>query len=126
MLVAESQAKRLQLRRSDTMCRSSGERNGVETHTTNISLLPELKPRRLFLNLAPGAACPLFSAAVDSLVYSVSATPMSEQIIETEETLIIETPERVPLAFALASIGNRFLARPATKALARPSIDKRG
>lgn len=32
------------------------------------------------------------------------------QIIETEETLIIETPERVPLAFSLASIGNRFLA----------------
>lgn len=32
------------------------------------------------------------------------------QIIETEETLIIETPERVPLHFALASIGNRFLA----------------
>jgi uncharacterized RDD family membrane protein YckC len=32
------------------------------------------------------------------------------QIIETEETLIIETPERVQLAFALASIGNRFLA----------------
>jgi len=32
------------------------------------------------------------------------------QIIEMEETLIIETPERVPLAFALASIGNRFLA----------------
>ena len=32
------------------------------------------------------------------------------QIIETEETLIIETPERVPLAFALASIGNRFFA----------------
>ncbi|HMS39360.1 MAG TPA: RDD family protein [Pyrinomonadaceae bacterium] len=31
-------------------------------------------------------------------------------IIETEETLIIETPERVPLAFSLASIGNRFLA----------------
>ena len=31
-------------------------------------------------------------------------------IIETEETLIIETPERVPLEFALASIGNRFLA----------------
>jgi uncharacterized RDD family membrane protein YckC len=27
-----------------------------------------------------------------------------------EETLIIETPERVPLHFALASIGNRFLA----------------
>lgn len=35
---------------------------------------------------------------------------MSQTIIETEETLIIETPERVPLAFALASIGNRFLA----------------
>ena len=35
---------------------------------------------------------------------------MSAQIIETEETLIIETPERVPLAFALASIGNRFIA----------------
>lgn len=35
---------------------------------------------------------------------------MSSHIIETEETLIIETPERVPLAFALASIGNRFLA----------------
>lgn len=32
------------------------------------------------------------------------------QIIETEETLIIETPERVQLEFALASIGNRFLA----------------
>lgn len=35
---------------------------------------------------------------------------MAQPIIETEETLIIETPERVPLAFALASIGNRFLA----------------
>ena len=35
---------------------------------------------------------------------------MSAPLIETEETLIIETPERVPLAFALASIGNRFLA----------------
>lgn len=35
---------------------------------------------------------------------------MSGRIIETEETLIIETPERVPLEFALASIGNRFLA----------------
>lgn len=32
------------------------------------------------------------------------------QLIETEETLIIETPERVQLEFALASIGNRFLA----------------
>lgn len=30
--------------------------------------------------------------------------------IVTEEILIIETPERVPLHFALASIGNRFLA----------------
>ena len=35
---------------------------------------------------------------------------MSRSIIETEETLVIETPERVPLAFAQASIGNRFLA----------------
>jgi uncharacterized RDD family membrane protein YckC len=35
---------------------------------------------------------------------------MPQQLIDTEETLIIETPERVPLAFALASIGNRFLA----------------
>jgi uncharacterized RDD family membrane protein YckC len=35
---------------------------------------------------------------------------VSSAIIETEETLVIETPERVPLAFALASIGNRFLA----------------
>lgn len=35
---------------------------------------------------------------------------MSRQIIESEETLIIETPERVLLEFALASIGNRFLA----------------
>jgi uncharacterized RDD family membrane protein YckC len=30
--------------------------------------------------------------------------------ISSEETLVIETPERVPLHFALASIGNRFLA----------------
>ncbi len=35
---------------------------------------------------------------------------MPREIIQTEETLIIETPERVPLEFALASIGNRFLA----------------
>src|SRR5437763_17045418 len=28
----------------------------------------------------------------------------------TDEALVIETPERVPLHFALASIGNRFLA----------------
>src|SRR2546429_7362607 len=31
-------------------------------------------------------------------------------VIITDETLIIETPERVPLHFALASIGNRFIA----------------
>src|ERR1043165_2550573 len=30
--------------------------------------------------------------------------------VATEETLVIETPGRVPLHFALASIGNRFLA----------------
>jgi len=30
--------------------------------------------------------------------------------VPADETLIIETPERVPLHFALASIGNRFLA----------------
>src|SRR5262245_33225565 len=30
--------------------------------------------------------------------------------LSTEDILIIETPERVPLHFALASIGNRFLA----------------
>lgn len=35
---------------------------------------------------------------------------MSEGIIQTEENVIIETPERVPLTYALASIGNRFLA----------------
>lgn len=35
---------------------------------------------------------------------------MAAQIIKTEEALIIETPERVPLEFSLASIGNRFLA----------------
>lgn len=35
---------------------------------------------------------------------------MASTLIQTEETLIIETPERVPLEFALASIGNRFLA----------------
>ena len=35
---------------------------------------------------------------------------MPRQIIEAEERLIIETPERVELEFALASIGNRFLA----------------
>jgi uncharacterized RDD family membrane protein YckC len=31
-------------------------------------------------------------------------------IAAADETLVIETPERVPLHFALASIGNRFLA----------------
>lgn len=36
---------------------------------------------------------------------------MSAQIaITTDEVLVIETPERVPLHFALASIGNRFIA----------------
>src|SRR4051812_23256241 len=30
--------------------------------------------------------------------------------VTADETLVIETPERVPLHFALASIGNRFLA----------------
>ena len=30
--------------------------------------------------------------------------------LATEDTLVIETPERVPLHFGLASIGNRFLA----------------
>lgn len=35
---------------------------------------------------------------------------MPRSLIQTEEKLIIETPERVPLEFALASIGNRFLA----------------
>jgi uncharacterized RDD family membrane protein YckC len=35
---------------------------------------------------------------------------MTRSIIQTEEKLIIETPERVELEFALASIGNRFLA----------------
>ena len=30
--------------------------------------------------------------------------------LSTEDVLIIETPERVPLHFALASIGNRFIA----------------
>jgi uncharacterized RDD family membrane protein YckC len=35
---------------------------------------------------------------------------VTEAIVPSEETLVIETPERVPLHFALASIGNRFLA----------------
>jgi uncharacterized RDD family membrane protein YckC len=35
---------------------------------------------------------------------------MPTALAHNEETLVIETPERVPLHFALASIGNRFLA----------------
>ena len=35
---------------------------------------------------------------------------MSAATVPTDETLVIETPERVPLHFALASTGNRFLA----------------
>lgn len=35
---------------------------------------------------------------------------MESSVFANEETLIIETPERVPLAFSLASIGNRFIA----------------
>ncbi len=35
---------------------------------------------------------------------------MEANAFASEETLIIETPERVPLEFPLASIGNRFLA----------------
>src|SRR6266508_944012 len=35
---------------------------------------------------------------------------MMSSATATEDTLVIETPERVPLHFALASIGNRFLA----------------
>ena len=31
-------------------------------------------------------------------------------VLTSDETLVIETPERVPLHFALASIGNRFIA----------------
>ena len=37
-------------------------------------------------------------------------TMVAEAADITEGTLVIETPERVPLHFALASIGNRFLA----------------
>jgi len=35
---------------------------------------------------------------------------MAQHFLESEETLIIETPERVQLEFSLASIGNRFIA----------------
>src|SRR5256714_5714805 len=31
-------------------------------------------------------------------------------VLTSDDTLVIETPERVPLHFALASIGNRFIA----------------
>ena len=31
-------------------------------------------------------------------------------VLTSDETLVIETPERVPLHFPLASIGNRFIA----------------
>src|SRR5437868_3474679 len=31
-------------------------------------------------------------------------------VVTSDDTLVIETPERVPLHFALASIGNRFIA----------------
>ena len=41
---------------------------------------------------------------------AVQTRPIMSAAIVTEETLVIETPERVPLHFALASIGNRFLA----------------
>ena len=44
----------------------------------------------------------------------------------TEETLIIETPERVQLAFALASIGNRFLAVAIDHCLANTDNHARG
>jgi uncharacterized RDD family membrane protein YckC len=39
-----------------------------------------------------------------------SAANIMSSIVAKEDVLIIETPERVPLHFALASIGNRFLA----------------
>jgi uncharacterized RDD family membrane protein YckC len=35
---------------------------------------------------------------------------VNQAVFQTEEILVIETPERVPIHFALASIGNRFLA----------------
>jgi uncharacterized RDD family membrane protein YckC len=54
----------------------------------------------------------IFPSFIPSLhhLFAVFFQAVSSAIIETEETLVIETPERVPLAFALASIGNRFLA----------------
>src|SRR5262249_56921848 len=35
---------------------------------------------------------------------------MTSAAITSDDTLVIETPERVPLHFVLASIGNRFIA----------------
>src|SRR5215213_8351852 len=43
-----------------------------------------------------------------SFILHPSSFKMS--VAPTDETLVIETPERVPLHFALASTGNRFLA----------------
>lgn len=40
----------------------------------------------------------------------MSALTTNDSLWASDETLIIETPERVPLEFALASLGNRFLA----------------
>lgn len=40
----------------------------------------------------------------------MSAVTTNDNLLTSDETLIIETPERVPLEFALASLGNRFLA----------------
>src|SRR3954462_3562618 len=54
---------------------------------------------------ASAASCAF--AETKQVVYCIFV--MSAAIAK-EETLIIETPERVPLHFALASIGNRFLA----------------
>ena len=34
----------------------------------------------------------------------------AKALASNDEILVIETPEKVPLHFALASIGNRFLA----------------
>ena len=50
---------------------------------------------------------PAFAISFESLNIM---SEMESGIIAAEEALIIETPERVPLEFALASIGNRFLA----------------
>jgi uncharacterized RDD family membrane protein YckC len=66
--------------------------------------------RRHGLRLSPRPGpSPRLRVTASLVVYAEPKT-MAGAIIETEETLVIETPERVPLAFALASIGNRFLA----------------